>query len=94
MSDDKNPLWPHMVDAHQLDQLGEVQAKHEAQIKAELEGEFNPTLLNNVVVRRPNDEIIVSFIFDGITHEVDLSQPLTKKQVGARLMQLGAELCR
>ncbi len=95
MNHDNEPLWPHMVNARQLDQFGASKVKQEAQIKAELEEVIEKAIpLQNILVRRPDDGLILTLIFEGELHELDLSGLKTKPQVGALLMQLGATLCR
>lgn len=91
MHNDNEPLWPHMVNARQLDQFGASKVNQEVQIKVESEKAIP---LQNILVRRPDDGLILTLIFDGELHQLDLSGLMTKPRVGALLMQLGATLCR
>ncbi|AIM40576.1 hypothetical protein [Vibrio phage VpKK5] len=74
-------VWPHMVDAAQLLQLGEA-------TKPQGQG-----TLTNAIIRRPDDKIILTLQFErGASMHAELTG-MTAKQVGITLIQLGEKLC-
>ncbi len=73
-------VWPHMVDAAQLQSLG-------ASKIPEAYG-----LLRNAIIRRPEDKTILTLQFDHGSVHAELTG-MTSKQVGITLIQLGEKLC-